>query len=569
MRKILGICFCIIFIFSLAISAAADTAAPSVTVYATVGNDGGCEVSIHVSLRLEQADKDLSFPVPANAKAVRLNGTRMNTRTQGDVQHIDLAGALGGMAGEINFTVSYELSNVVSKSEAGTPQVEIPLLSGFAYPIEMMEFSVTIPGQITAKPAFTSGYHQASIEQSLSAETSGNTVTGYSLKNLKDHETLTMTLPVDAGIFPEPAVPLDAALFDDVGMLVCAVLALIYWLLALRCKPMSGEKTDLPPAGFNAGELGSILTMQGADLSMMVFHWAQLGYILIQLDRNKRVFLHKRMEMGNERSGFEQRCFNNLFAGKKMVDTSGYRYAMLCKKMQVFSPNVRPLISRKSGNPRVFRLLCAGIGLFGGMSVGFALVSSVVLQWFLAIIFAALGAMSAWHIQKWADCLLLSHKQKMKNALLLSIPWVLLGMLGGITWLTVAVVLSQFLAGLMAAYGGRRTEEGRQAIKQVLGLRRYLKSMDKKELQRIVEADPDYFHDLAPYALALGVDKAFAKAFGRSGISSCAYLTTGMDGHRSAMEWSNLMTTALEAMNRRLNQMPMERFQKILASFRR
>ena len=49
---------------------------------------------------------------------------------------------------------------------------------------------------------------------------------------------------------------------------------------------------------------GSRLTFTGADLTMMVFSWAQLGYLVIHLDDNGRVMLHKRMDMGNERSSF-------------------------------------------------------------------------------------------------------------------------------------------------------------------------------------------------------------------------------------------------------------------------
>ena len=30
-----------------------------------------------------------------------------------------------------------------------------------------MEFTVTLPGEITAKPAFSSGYHQANIEKDI------------------------------------------------------------------------------------------------------------------------------------------------------------------------------------------------------------------------------------------------------------------------------------------------------------------------------------------------------------------------------------------------------------------
>ena len=65
------------------------------------------------------------------------------------------------------------------------------------------------------------------------------------------------------------------------------------------------------------------------------------------------------------------------------------------------------------------------------------------------------------------------------------------------------------------------------------------------------------------------MDKAFAKRFGNHGIPTCPYLTTGMDGHRSAAEWSALMRKAVAAMDSRRKQLPKERLQQIIASFQK
>ena len=569
MRKFLILILSLILVAGLALGVSAETAATKASVFATVNADGVAQVNMQITLRLEQPDPELTFPIPAEADHVTLNGTRIRTKQSGSVQTINLANALGGMAGEFNFTVGYNLTGVVQMSEADVPQLVLPILSGFAYPVELLEFSITMPGQINSKPAFSSGYHQSSIEQDLSAVASGNTITGQSLKTLKDHESLTMTLNVDSALFPNTALALDDAMFDDIAMIVCGVLALAYWLLALRAAPVWGEKTSQPPAGFSAGELGSILTLQGAQLNMMVFTWAQLGYIRIQPDRKQRVMLHKCMEMGNERSGFEQRCFKNLFAGKSVVDTTSYRYAMFCKKMQVLSSNVKPMISGKSGNPRLFCLLAAGIGLFGGMALGFALSANALLRWFWAIVLAAGGAVSALHIQRWAHSLFLRDKQQLWTGLILSGIWVLFGLMGNVPLVGTLVPLSQLLAGLMVAFGGRRTESGRQAMKQVLGLRRWLKRMDRQTLQQIQQQDPDYFYTMVPYALALGVEKAFAKQFGKDKLLPCPYISTGMESQRSAAEWSNLMSKTADAMQWREKQMPIERLQKLIALLRK
>ena len=66
---------------------------------------------------------------------------------------------------------------------------------------------------------------------------------------------------------------------------------------------------------------------------MMVFTWAQLGYLLIQTDSGGKVLLHKRMDMGNERSLFENKIFALLFGSRQAVDATGYPYAKLSRKV--------------------------------------------------------------------------------------------------------------------------------------------------------------------------------------------------------------------------------------------
>jgi hypothetical protein len=88
-------------------------------------------------------------------------------------------------------------------------------------------------------------------------------------------------------------------------------------------------------------------------------------------------------------------------------------------------------------------------------------------------------------------------------------------------------------------------------MSQILGLRRYLCHVSTSELQRILSVNPDYYYALAPYAMALGVDKAFARQFGKQRLPQCTYMTTGMDGHVTARDWNNLLREAVAAMDER------------------
>ena len=129
-------------------------------------------------------------------------------------------------------------------------------------------------------------------------------------------------------------------------------------------------------------------------------------------------------------------------------------------------------------------------------------------------------------------------------------------------WLAALLsVVCQFLAGLAAAYGGKRSDLGRYNAMQVLGLRHYLKTIGKDDIHRQMQMDPDYFFSMMPYALALGVDKAFAKQFGRRPMPRCSYLVVaGVNGKMNAGEWAKFLREAADILDYRQKRLRFERF---------
>ena len=112
----------------------------------------------------------------------------------------------------------------------------------------------------------------------------------------------------------------------------------------------------------------------------------------------------------------------------------------------------------------------------------------------------------------------------------------------------------------MAAYGGRRTEVGRLNAGQILGLRSYLKHISKDDIHRMMKTDPDYFFNMAPFALALGVIRPFAQSFGSAKMDQCPYLVTRVHGKRSAGEWAELIADTADLMDARFRRMEVERW---------
>lgn len=566
MRKIVTGMLAIILLIAFTIPICAATSASNIQNQTIVSADGTCQVSLNITLHLEGGVSDLVFPLPPNAKNVTVNGAGAKTSRSGGVLAVDLSRLVGGMAGDFTLMIGYSLPNAVKYNEDNKLILTVPMLSGFAYPISQMSFSIALPGEITASPSFSSGYHQTSIESDLTYTVDGTAIHGSFIKSLKDRETLVMTMEVSDAVFPQNPVMEWRADIDDIAMYICAGLAFLYWLVFLRCLPPRRIRRTTPPDGVGAGELGCALTGTGADLTMMVMTWAQLGYILIHLDNHGRVILHKRMDMGNERGAFEVRCFRALFGKRQMVDGTGDAYAQLYRTVAAAPPNNHAWFHAHSGNPRILRLLAAGIGLFGGMSLGIALTGDSLLSDFFVFLLCILGAVIAWTIQSGAYCLLVHDRQKLWISLGLCAAWLILGAFAGELGIAAGVVAAQLLFGFAAAYSGRRNTLGRQTVAQVLGLRRYLRKADRAEIQRICRTNPEYFFSLAPYALAFGVDKAWAQRFGGMRLPGCPYLTTGMDGHRTAQEWAQLMRRAVSALDARQKRLAWERLLSIRIS---
>ena len=549
-RLIVWVCLVCVML-SVSVTASAANAAQSVSSHATVSHDGTCQVSLAVTIHLEQVTEDLRFPLPGKASNITVNGSRAKSRMENGLRQVNLNGVIGKAVGDFTLNFTYNLPNLIVTNEAGLLELQLPILAGFAYPVQALEFSVTLPGEVSAKPAFSSGYHQANIEKDIYYTTTGATINGSAQTELKDHETLSMTLLVSEEMFPQKRVV--APDFKTVSTLttVFYLLAFGYWVLFLRNLPTWPRRRPQPPEGYTAGELGSLLHLQGGNLNMMVFTWAQLGYLQLHLAPNGKVTLHRHMEMGNERSTFEQRCFKLVFGRRDAVDASTLRYGAAYQKVRKLTPNLSSMVQAKSGNLLVFRGLAALAGMLCGVSVAIGLTPGAALQWLVILLLGALATVSCWQIQLWAAHLFTADRRPLWLALLLCAVWLALSNVAGAFSAGLGMVIWQLLVGFLAAIGGRRTLAGRQAMGEILGLRRYLKSLSREQLQEICRSNPDYFHQMMPYAMALGVDKRFAKRFGKHPIEQCPYISVGADSTLRALQWRDLMRRVLAGMHTR------------------
>lgn len=555
-----------ILIFTLTTGVNAAPSAPKVSYFATVTGDSRCQVNMTVTMHLDQSAEDLSFPIPDQAGSVAVNGSRVFTSRKENVRQISLRRIIGKSTGDITFTVSYVLPDVIHTSELGTLELQLPMLSGLIYPIDAFEFSVTLPAGVDALPGFVSGYHQAGIEEYLTYQVEGATITGSALASLKDHETLSMKLTVSDTMFPQRLSDTQDWSACGTAMVVCAIAALIYWLLKLRFLPLRRARCTELPHGYTAGDLGNILHLRGMDVSATVLTWARLGYVMLQVERSGRVLIHKRMPMGNERKESEQRLFRALFSRRATVDTGSRHYAQLCLDAVKKPQGLTELVRRSSGNPKVFRMLASGMGLFGGVCVAIVMGNGALLQGLLILLLGTLGGLSGYLIQSWYRALIVRDPGRLILCLCFCLGWLVLAGIAGVFSVGLSMVIGLLIAGVLFSWSGRRTEQGKLLCAQISGLRHYLSSVRPEQVLLLCRQDPDYFFTLAASAIALGQGNAFARRFGKLRLEGCPYLVGVKAGNGTAPEWMALLQKTVRSMNHRADKQAIEQFIQFIQS---
>ena len=188
--------FILSLVLTLATSVSAATGVTGGDFTATVSSDGSCLVSLELQIHLEGNNQNLIFPLPAEAKGITINGKAARTTISGDTRGVKLSSVLGNVTGDFNVRLQYTLPSVVDFNDTNKLILTLPMLSGFYYPVRDITFTIHIPGDFELRPDFISGYYSQSIESSLSYRVEGNSITGTVIKELKDRETLTMTMAV-------------------------------------------------------------------------------------------------------------------------------------------------------------------------------------------------------------------------------------------------------------------------------------------------------------------------------------------------------------------------------------
>lgn len=508
-------------------------------VSAAVASSGEAQMTVKMVITLDSPTNKLVIPLGGGAKNLVVNGVECRVRSVKGVPSVVLESE-AGFSGTLQFDLTYTLNRCLDAQD--TWDLVLPLLGGsMEYTVEKTKFQVTLPQGCKAQPKFESGYMGGDVDNYMTYTAEENVITGTVDAAFRDHENFTLRMATDPAVFPRTGEAGKSRLWAAAAAAACIALAVIYWYFRLRWSPFRLKEQTNEPMGVNPGFIGCQLMGKKTDFALLLLTWAQAGYLTIYRNRDHSVTLFKRMDMGNERTPYENKIFSALFGKGTVAEVSSRSFQSLKGKVNRGRPKIHRLFDR-GGRPFVLRTLGALSAGFGWMSMADVMMpAGPQLRYLLLVLFWFLGAVSGVMIQSCWQGLLSWNRKPGYVALGAAVFTIFVGLIAGSVLGAGIIVLSQMLLGLTVVFGGRRSQEGRDMVQAILSYRKYMRTISSKRINRMIGSDPGYYYTMAIYALALGVDKPLAKRFAPVELPECLWLVTDEPQEHHSDSWYRLL----------------------------
>ncbi len=354
-------------------------------------------------------------------------------------------------------------------------------------PIQAASARIQLPPGVTSLRgvAFTGVY--GSREQAATIELRESEVTVQTTRRLNFREGLTVAIGWDPGIVQRPGLLAQSVLFlrsNWMFFIPLLVFGLMFWRWYTRGRdprrrPIAPQYD--PPEGLTPAELGTLVdnSPDMRDITATLVDLAVRGYLQIEEHEEKKLLglrttreylfsLRKSADSWKALQPHEQTLLDSLFAGgvRHSVRSTDLENSFYARLPGIREGIFRRLLERRYYTQRPDKVKRRYIG--GGIVVGFLIIAGGV------VASSALGQSP--------------------------IP----AIAGGILSAAITIGFGWFMPA--------RTLRGTSVLEGILGFEEFLSRVEGDRLRRITKT-PEMFEKYLPYAMALGVERNWAKAF--------------------------------------------------------
>ena len=405
--------------------------------------------------------------------------------------------------------------------------------------IERLGFFVTFPHPVDPERIWlTAGPYGSEMELPFTLSDDGCSVSGrYS--SLPEGYGVTLRVEMDDGFFSEAVRPFDTAAFGFwcsicLSAIMLAAAFLVWWFRGRDEKLIYGVRY-MPPEGLSAMDAGFVYNgdLENSAVSAMLVYWADKGFVEIE-DRGDDDFLFTRLsELPDSTPEAERQLFNAFFQTSHAVDTKGLRKSGFAAKLSSvrnaesrYFTGERSLSSRQS--EKLQRLM---MGLLLLPVLLHAITATLVSPGFMTL-FILVPSLMAYSVLRSASRQI---ERKMRRGdlkfsyfafpvfWLVFIWFFMVSALSSVSMSyrrtaieTAVFLLSLLLSMLLAASIERRSAYADEVLSSVMGYREFLEKAEKDRIEKLSSEDPEFFYHVLPYAMAMGVEDRWVRAF--SGI---------------------------------------------------
>ena len=547
-RLILALC-CMLLLSLCANAAAARAETMKVAMTVDENGTAKAEVSLHVVCDSNVAR--LSIALGPNVSGVRLDGHSSEIVRSGGQTTVVLTDETG-LPSTMDLHLSYTVRNTVDPGSE-SQRFSLRLLGALRdADIEKFTATVQMPGGFDSNPEFSSGYYAEGIDNYLSIHVSADgLITATSMESMLAGETLDLRLETGPDYFSVHNVAGRTLLVDRIAMIALALLGALYWWRALRSPLPRVEPQTRAPMGVEPGVAGLLTVGAGPDLALMALNWAACGYLRATRVRGGKLLLTQLIPMGNERSSYEQTVFQRLFASSGEVLSGSNAWTAAQKKAEKSARSYwnGRLYEKRRGRPGILRACAVLLCGFAALSAADRVIPSMTLRPLLLAAAALAGVIWGAAMQYALRGVLMRSRRRSVILLLLCLAALIAAVkLTGARGALLAALLASVAVWLLLIFGPRRKRTGVDTLSDLLGWRRYLRSMTPSLAQQLLEADSQYYYRTLLFAEALGVGGSFSRAFKDQRMVVCNFLERAeKPAPRNAYKFRELLLDTLAA----------------------
>lgn len=475
----------------------------------------------------KSVDKDYYFPVTD----ISCGGTKCSLDYDSQGVVIQLGDKNVEVIGSQLYTISYTVQTK-DLDLKDTQMLYWNLADNFDTTIKHLSFTINMPKSFNADEISAYSGFYGSVNNNISYEVKGNTITGETLSALDNYEaaTIMVRLPADYFRFPEPKDFTFLLMVFSACLMVISLF--LFWKFGKDDEVIVTVEFKAPK-DLNSAGVGYVIDgmVESKDILSLIIEWANKGYLKIK-EENEALTLIKLMDIPKEEStDYERKFFNAIFKKKDEMSEEDLADGKVGEALYSAKNHVRSYFERAKSR-RVFSQSSAVMqGFFvviaGLPSLLFTLLSAYsyyeVLP--LSIPFAIPSIFFMFSLVIWIFIMKKRYVMKRSTLILSCIGTIVLNTIVasisvGIliffkaTLLTILCYIALTIALIiMLAFMEKRTAKGNEWLGQILGLKEFILYAEKDRIEMLAKDNPSAFYDILPYAYVLGISDTWSNKF--------------------------------------------------------